>query len=1490
MPLDPATWDHDACGVGLLADRHARPSREWLARGLDALVRLTHRGATGDGHGSADGAGVLTAIPWTVVTRDLPPAFRAGDASRAAGMCFLPREGASAARALLSEALEEEGWGQLAWRAVPVDAAVLGAVERTSQPVIWQVFALHQSSPMWPPGRLERSLYRARVTAERRLADARLGAAAIVSLSLRTIVYKALVAPANLARFYPDLADPRYETPFVVFHQRFSTNTFPQWALAQPFRCLAHNGEINTILGNRLHARRRQADHASMPDAPDAAGALVRLTGSDSESLDDIIELHRQAGFSLSHAFARILPRAWEHDPAVPPRERAFEAYQATACEPWEGPAAIAFADGRQVGAVLDRNGFRPARVLTTRDGMVGVGSETGIFDAPESDVDRRGRLGPGEMLIVDLETGRLLDNSGLRRALAAEHPYREWLDRAVTDLAARAERSDPSPEPGPHASASSVSSLVRQRIFGYTAEEVALILRPMAEEGKEAVGSMGDDTPLAVLSRRRRLLPDYFRQRFAQVTNPPIDPLREQAVMSLRTTIGRRGRLLEESPVDARLVSVASPILTSAERDALASLSDRPAVVLPITYDPCGGEAAFQGALDRVCRDAVSSVQSGAVVLVLTDRDAGHERAPLPALLATSAVWQGLGRAGLGARAGLVVDTGEVRDAHQAAALLAFGAAAVCPWLAYETARGLATEAGEDARAVVERYRRALEQGVLKVMSKMGVCTVAAYHGSQLMEIVGLDASLVDTYFPDTASVPGSVTLASLARDSVAWHASAVADPSPHLPHPGFHGFRNGGDFHAWNPALVKQFHRAVARRDPGAYEQFTALVHGRPPVTVRDLLRFKPQAPVPLHEVEPVERIWARFFASAMSVGALGPEAHRTLAIAMNRMRARSNSGEGGEEPERFPRPADGDWAGSSTKQVASARFGVTPAYLLSATELQIKMAQGSKPGEGGQIPGPKVVDHIARLRRAQPLTPLISPPPHHDIYSIEDLAQLIYDLRSLHPSARINVKLVATSGVGIIAAGVVKAGADAIQISGHDGGTGASPRGSIKHAGLPWELGVADAHRVLMARGSRHRAVLQTDGGLKTGRDVAMAAALGADEFGFGTAALVAIGCVMARQCHLNSCPAGIATQKAELRAKYAGTPDQVVTYFRMVAEEVRAILASLGLRSIAELVGRVDLLEVRERGGAVLDVASLLAPVARRDPLDGGIDPEHGPAGRLTLNGRILAEAVERGLGRSTSGRPATAPIIIRASVQNTDRAVAATLAGAIARAYGDAGCPETPVRLELTGHAGQSLGAFGVPGLDLHLAGDANDGVAKGLAGGTVVIAPPSDSVLADQALVGNAALYGATGGRLFVAGRAGERFAVRNSGATAVVEGVGHHACEYMTGGIVVVLGPSGRNFAAGMTGGVAYVYDPERSLEARLNAEVVALGGLDGADAVRLADLLRAHLDLTASRRAAALLADWGDTLAAFCKVLPRAAAAVLPARPEEEPERLRA
>ncbi len=1462
--IDDGCGDRDACGVGFIVDRHRRPTREWLDRGLEALARLAHRGATGDGAGSADGAGVLTAIPWSVYEPELPAPLRNPAAPRAAGMCFLPPDGAGEARRLIAEALARNGWCGAAWRPVPVDTSCLGAAERESCPAVFQLFVKRERRETRGRRSLQASLYRGRRTAEATLAAAGLEGTAIVSLSLDTMVYKALVAPSDLSWFYADLAHPAYETPFALFHQRFSTNTLPAWPMAQPFHVMAHNGEINTILGNRLRALRRHEEEVRGREplrSPSGRGALaplsgslapaVPLTGSDSRSLDGAVDQLRAAGFSLPHAFARLLPRAWEHDERISERERAFERYQSAVSDPWEGPAAIAFADGRHVGMTLDRNGFRPARVLTSTSGVVCAGSEVGIFDLRDAEIERVTRLGPGEILVVDLHRGQLVDNHRCRRALAASRPYRFWASVTIAEPGSANQQKAEGPDTESSKSAPNdqidkspdwLSLRQYQRVFGYTSEELELILRPMAEDGKEAIGSMGDDTPLAAFTPRRRLLPDYFRQRFAQVTNPPIDPLREQLVLSLETTIGRRGRYLQEDALDARVVALRSPVMTAADLMALHGLPERPLTQLAMVFDPAAGVAGFRRALTALVADACAAVRSGSVILILSDRDCDRARAPLPALLATAAVYDGLGREGLGTRAGIVVDTGEARDSHQVAALLAFGAGAVCPWLAFETAQSVV------GSGQVHQYHAALEQGLLKIMSKMGVCTASAYAGSQLFEIVGLDRTLVDAYFAHTPCVPGGVTLEQLAGESCKWHAQAMTASGDLLANPGFHSFRRDGDHHIFNPAMVRAFHQVAGEDAPEAYRRFRDLVHARPATTLRDLLAFKAQTPIPIDEVEGLDAICRRFFASAMSVGALGPEAHRTLAIAMNRLGGRSNSGEGGEDPDRFVRSGT-DWPNSTTKQVASARFGVTPAYLASARELQIKMAQGSKPGEGGQLPAEKVVGHIARLRYATPNTALISPPPHHDIYSIEDLAQLIYDLRSFHPAARLNVKLVSTLGIGVIAAGVVKAGADAIQISGHAGGTGASPRGSIKHAGLPWEVGLLETHRLLSERGTRHRVVLQTDGGLVTGHDVAMAAAFGADEFGFGTAAVVALGCVMARQCHLNTCPVGIATQKPELRAKFDGTVEQVITYLRMVAREVRSTLADLGLRSMQELVGRIDLLQLRKDiDHGRLDLRAAVTPIARGARQDAHVDRHHGPAGALTLNGRLLARAGTL-LGRQ--------PIKLTAAVRNTDRTVGATLAGHITRRFGARGIPDTPVDLELSGFAGQSLGAFGVPGLNITLTGMANDGVGKGLHGGVIAIVPPKGTPQGPAtALIGNAALYGATGGRLFVAGRAGERFAVRNSGAVAVVEGVGYHGCEYMTGGTVVILGGVGPNFAAGMTGGVAYIVgDP-------------SFGSLTEDDGAELHALVSEHYERTGSVRAFTMLAQWSVAVRAFTKV----------------------
>jgi glutamate synthase (ferredoxin) len=1466
FPLYRPELERDACGIALVADALGRASHETVERGLLALNRLSHRGATGGGTHAIDGAGILTDIPWTLLDSTGSSNKNAAslDRVRALATLFLPRDAVRETQHLIDRVVRAAGWEPDLWRQVPVRADVLAADAKASEPAIYHLVLSTHASAEQP----DLSLLRIRVRLLHETAAAGLRGVAVASISRRTVVYKALVEPKDLPVYFPDLADARFVSAVALAHQRFSTNTLARWDLSQPFHYIAHNGEINTISGNRQWMRARQLDEAALPGWSKEAGALVRATGSDSESLDDAVALLCANGLDLPLAMTRLVPPAWEKDPELTPDEAAFYECQAAVSEPWDGPASLAFSDGRVSGVRLDRNGFRPARFILTRDQHLLAGSETGLFDLEERDILKQGRLGPGQMVFVDREAHTIQHGNEISRAFASARPYRLWVRRLVRHfheetLALRPYAGSPSDQDKEQR-----ELIVDQRLFGMDREEVELIIRSLAVDGKEAVGSMGDDTPPAALSQRPRLASDFFRQRFAQVTNPPMDSLRENSVMALRVWLGPRGDITREDGGETQVLALDTPILTESGLARLYAQTEFPIVTLPLNFDAASGVDGLRPAVEALAQQAVWEVEQGASLLVLSDRDTTRERAPMPALLAVGAVHQSLIDRGCRLRASIIVETGEARDAHQVATLLANGASVVVPYLGLRMGRELHPE---DALAGEKKYRHALEEGLLKIFSKMGVSTLTGYCGAQLFETLGLAPEL-SHLFPASPNVAGTITFARVAKDVLERHRLAFeTERTSPLKHFGFHGFRRDGDYHAFNPEIVKKLHAAAGSGSTESYQDFATLVHGRAPMEVRDLLEFRragdgdqPVHAIPLDQVESVEDICTRFFASAMSVGALGPEAHRVIAIAMNRMGSRSNSGEGGEEYERFRPSGEAENANSTTKQVASARFGVTPAYLISATELQIKMAQGSKPGEGGQLPATKVVDHIARLRHAQPGTSLISPPPHHDIYSIEDLAQLIFDLRSFHPTARMNVKLVSQVGVGIVAAGVVKCGATAIQLSGHSGGTGASPRGSIKHAGMPWEIGLAETQQILTMNGLRHRVVLQADGGLKTGRDVAIAAALGAEEFGFGTAALVAIGCLMARQCHLNTCPVGIATQRPDLRQKFAGTPEQAIAYFRLVAEDVRRILASLGLRSVQELVGRTDLLQQRaDVAEPVIDLTPILA--FRKRPTTGEAVAMPKPVVPLgELNDELVAALGDR-IGSET--------LEFRGEIRNTDRTVGARLSGIAATQYGDAGLPN-PVKLHLTGSAGQSLGAFLSPGMTITVKGDANDFVGKGMHGGEIVLTPPPRATRRrDRVLAGNSVLYGATGGRLFIAGRAGERFAVRNSGATAVVEGVGEHGCEYMTGGVVVVLGDVGRNFAAGMTGGRAYVYDPADALDKRCNSELVDVSAVEEDDWEELHQLIVEHRRVTGSPIARALLANWPKAYRDFRLVLPRAA-----------------
>jgi glutamate synthase domain-containing protein 2/glutamate synthase domain-containing protein 1/glutamate synthase domain-containing protein 3 len=1336
----------------------------------------------------------------------------------------------------------------LGWRDVPVDDSLLRGEARRTRPAIRQLFIAPGSLPRETDDAspFERALYVLRRVIERRAPRLY-----IASMSSRTIVYKGLLRADQLGCFYGDLASPETASGLAVVHSRFATNTFPSWARAHPYRFLCHNGEVNTLRGNLNWMRIREERMAS-PRFGDALAELfpiVQPDQSDSASIDNVVELLTHAGRPLAHAMAMLLPKAWENDSHMPPEQRAFHEHHAALMEPWDGPAAIAFTDGRHIGAVLDRNGLRPVRWLVTDDDRVVLASEAGALPIPANRIRAKGRLGPGQMLLLNTTLGRLLDDDDVRAEFASRRAYSRLTAEQVVDLETlvpdRVEaRSTPSESVAPE----------RLRQFGYTREELRMIIAPMATTAEEAVGSMGNDAPLAALSDRPQLLFSYFRQLFAQVTNPAIDPLRERIVMSLAAPLGPVGNLLDETGAHGWQVRLRHPVLDVAEMLALRAITEPAlrAVTLPAVFPVDRGADGLPDALDALCRAAAATLRETSATLILSDRDASERLAPIPSLLAIAAVHHHLIREGLRSRTSLLSECGDARDVSHIALLVSFGGAAVHPYLALEVAGALGGDGGRG------RYIKAIEKGLLKILSKMGISTLQSYRGAQLWEAVGLDPALIEQHFSGTPCRLGGRGMADVARDALARHAHAYHDSADGslLDPGGEYHYRADGERHGWNPNVIAALQRAARAADAASYAAFSdavnAAIESGP--TLRGLLDFVEHAPVPREDVEPAASIVRRFATGAMSFGSISREAHETLAAAMNHLGGRSNTGEGGEDPARFGTPHN-----SAIKQIASARFGVTTEYLVSARELQIKIAQGAKPGEGGQLPGGKVDETIARIRHAMPGVTLISPPPHHDIYSIEDLKQLIYDLKNVNPSAIVSVKLVAEAGVGAVAAGVAKAGADLIVISGDSGGTGASPLSSIKRAGVPWELGLSETHQTLVLNGLRDHVRLQTDGQLKTGRDVVVAALLGADEFGFATAPLVAQGCVMMRKCHLNTCPVGIATQDPVLREKFAGRPEHVVNYFFFVAEEVRELMARLGVRRFGDLVGRVDRLCVREPRQHSLDLSALLhAPTAvgRRRPHRTTKAVPDAPCMD------VVAPAIERGA-------------LVRATlpIRTSDRAVGAAISGEIARRYGGAGLPADTIVLRFEGSAGQSFGAFGVRGLTLELEGEANDYVAKGLSGGRVIVRTPRQGrfVARQNVIIGNTVLYGATSGELFVAGAAGERFAVRNSGATAVVEGAGDHACEYMTGGTVVILGDVGRNFAAGMSGGVVFLDGEPDQLRTEYASDTLEVEHLpDTEDERTLCHLIEAHARLTGSRRARAALAVWAETRRRFVRVMP--------------------
>jgi len=1474
---DPA-YEHDACGVAFVARLSGDPTHETVQRAIAALENLEHRGAAGADPNTGDGAGMIMQMPHAllrgVIGEVLPAPGRYGVA-----VCFLPQEEDRRLEleALLTATVEAEGQRVVCWRDTPVEKDYVGITANWFAPYIKQLVVAAAPDLQDDQDAFERKLY-----VIRRVAELAAGPDLVIpSFSSRTIVYKGMLTAQQLLGYYPDLQDERTRTALALVHSRFSTNTFPSWELAHPYRYIAHNGEINTLRGNVNWMRARESQLASALFGADLEKVLpvVRPGGSDSATFDNVLELLVLAGRSLPHAMMMMVPEAWEDRTDLPEHLRAFYAYHSCVMEPWDGPAAIAFTDGRVIGATLDRNGLRPGRWMETADGWVVLASEAGVLDEPASNVLRKGRLAPGKLFLVDLAEGRIVADEQVKERVAATRPYGDWYAEGVVRLEDLPERKARVPrEP----------LRTRQLAFGYTQEDLRVLLAPMAANGQEPIGSMGNDLSLAVLSDRSPPLFSYFKQLFAQVTNPPIDPIRESVVMSMRTAVGSESNLLTEGPEHAHQLVIPHPILDNAQLESLRGVDSSVfrAHTIPITWPVADGPEGMARAVERICEQAAEAIAYGANILVLSDRGVGPKRAAIPSLMAVAAVHHHLVREGTRLQAGLVLESGEPREVHHFATLIGYGASAINPYLMLESLEDIAAP-GELAGAQ-RNVIAAIGKGLLKTLSKMGISTVQSYNGAQIFEAVGLVRDLVDRHFTGTASRISGVGEDVLARETLTRHLRAYPEAEGLLPVGGVYAWRRDGEHHQWSPAAIAQLQHAVRHNGRAGYEEWAREMNESTArrASLRGLLGLKfaergersgeasaggeasGRGRIALDEVEPATEIVKRFATGAMSLGSLSREAHETLAIAMNRLGGRSNTGEGGEDPARYTPDPNGDSRRSAIKQVASGRFGVTVHYLANADEIQIKMAQGAKPGEGGQLPGHKVDDYIGKIRAATPGVGLISPPPHHDIYSIEDLKQLIFDLRCANPAARISVKLVAEVGVGTVAAGVAKANADHILISGHDGGTGASPLSSLQAAGIPWEIGLAETQQTLIMNDLRSRVWVQADGQMKTGRDVVVAALLGADEVGFSTAPLVAAGCIMMRACHLNTCPVGIATQDPELRRRFEGTPEHVLNYLFFVAEEARGLMARLGVRRYADLVGRTELLEAqpaldhwKARG---VDLSLLLAqPDAPEDAPRRRVRSQASP-----LPGALDWALIEHARDAIDHKRPVTGEFAVR----NVNRTIGGLLSHWVAKVHGAAGLPPETIRFGLRGAAGQSFGAWLAPGVELALVGEANDYVGKGLSGGVLSLRPPDDAGFAAEAnvIAGNTVLYGATSGRAFFRGMAGERFAVRNSGASAVVEGIGDHGCEYMTGGRVVVLGPTGRNFAAGMSGGIAYVLDTDGLFEERCNLELVGFDAIGEADAIELHGLVEEHHLRTLSPVAARLLAEWETALERFVKVMP--------------------
>ena len=1504
--------EHDGCGVGVVANIKGGKSHRIIEDGLQVLVNLGHRGAAGCDPETGDGAGILIQMPHQLFEKECPRLNitlpEAGEYG--VGMVFMPphREGREKCRALINSTLADNGLELLGWRDVPVDLDKLGRDARQVCPHISQVF-VGLGPGAADPAQLERKLYVVRKiiehsTQEWGITDDEADYFYICSMSCNTIVYKGLLLAHQISEFYGDLADRSLTSAFALVHSRFSTNTLGHWKLAHPYRYMAHNGEINTLRGNInwMHAREAHFESPLFGDDMRKIPPVMTAGASDTACIDNALELLLMTGRDLDHAMLMLIPEAWEQHESMPQEKKDFFEYHASLMEPWDGPAMIVSTDGRSICALLDRNGLRPFRYSVTKDDRLVMASETGVLDIPPSEIRQKGRLQPGRMFLVSMDEGRIIGDEELKHKLANRRPYGQWLKENVVSL-----DSLPGPQGGngdhQHGDddwdGSGDSALEQQQqAFGYTTEELRMLTTPMALNGAEAVGSMGNDAPLAVLSRKNQLLFNYFKQLFAQVTNPPLDAIREDLVTSLEAFIGREQNLFEETAAHCHQLKLKSPVIDGEQFEKIRKLDvgDVRSATLSALFDARGGPGALKNGLDRLCAEASQAIDDGYCIIVISDRGVDHRWAPIPSLLATAAVHHHLIREGSRTKAGLVVDSGEPREVHHFSLLIGYGAGAVHPYLALATARKLASDEalnGSKPEYAEKNFIKANEKGILKVMSKMGISTVQSYRGAQIFEAVGLSQELIDQYFTWTPSRILGIGLSTVEEEVLQRHRRAYDSQAgtgdEHLEFGGFYQWRRHGELHQWNPDAIAKLQDSTRSGNRETYREFARLVNDQSKnmATLRGLLEFKRvQAPVPLDEVEPASEVVKRFATGAVSLGSISKEAHETMAIAMNRLGARSNTGEGGEDFHRYSSDANGDSRNSAIKQVASGRFGVTPNYLINATDLQIKMAQGSKPGEGGQLSGNKIDDYIGWIRKTTPGVELISPPPHHDIYSIEDLAQLIHDLKNINPDARVHVKLVSEVGVGTIAAGVAKGHADVVLISGHDGGTGNSPESSIKYAGLPWELGIAETQQVLVANGLRSRISVQTDGQLKTGRDAAIAALLGAEEFGYATGALIVNGCIMLRKCHLGTCSVGVATQDPKLRMRFSGSPEYLVNYFTFVAEEMREIMAELGFRTVNEMIGRTDMLDVREAvdhwKAEGLDLSRLLY----RQPLR----REGDVAYQCDVQDHGLERALDhRLISLSQPALEHRQPVEIRLPIKNSNRTVGGMLSGRIAKRYGEDGLPPDTINIHFEGSAGQSFGAFLARGVNLHLEGDTNDYLGKGISGGRIVIYPPAqaDFIPEENIIAGNVALYGATGGQVFINGVVGERFCVRNSGVQAVVESVGDHGCEYMTGGVVVVLGKTGRNFGAGMSGGIAFVYDEEGDFETRFNPGLSDLEAVtDPEDVETLRRMVEEHAAFTGSNSAKRILAEWSDALPRFKKIMPRDYRRVLDERMRRQAE----